>query len=383
MFRFGAGRALARMLLTLTCAQLCAGAASYVWDLPKGFPVPRVPANNPMSAEKVKLGSFLFYDKRLSANGKMSCASCHRQELAFTDGRAASVGTSGQPHPRSAPSLVNAAYASVLTWNDPGVRTLEAQALAPMFSIHPIELGLRGQEGAILAQFQQDSVYQELFQRAFPEVERARRGRSFTIENVAKALACFVRTIISGRSAYDRFVYERDGSAISESAKRGELLFFTEIRAGCYRCHGGFNFSDATQDASRPHAPVTFHNTGLYNLAGAFSYPRVNLGIYEHTHQLADVGKFKAPTLRNIALTAPYMHDGSIATLGEVIDHYAAGGRTVRYEGQLSEGCRNPNKDPLMKGFELTAQNRVDLMEFLRSLTDEEVIRDKRFSDPW
>jgi cytochrome c peroxidase len=128
---------------------------------------------------------------------------------------------------------------------------------------------------------------------------------------------------------------------------------------------------------------VEFHNTGLYNLPGLFSYPAVNLGVYEHTKRLADVGKFRTPTLRNVELTAPYMHDGSIGTLEEVLDHYAAGGRTISSGAFAGRGHDNPHKDARMTGIDLTAQNRADLIAFLRSLTDTEVTRDPRFSNPW
>jgi cytochrome c peroxidase len=326
--------------------------------LPPGFPQPRVPAANPMSEAKARLGRFLFYDKRLSVNGEQSCAGCHRQELAFTDGRATAVGATGMTHPRSAMSLVNVAYYAVLTWSDPNVRSLETQALIPMLSENPVELGLRGRERATLAILRSDPVYRELFPKSFPETKDP-----FTLVNVAKAIATFERTIVSARSPYDRYYYGNDKSAISEAAQRGEMLFFSDPVAGCFRCHGGFNFSDATGTA-----PVEFHNTGLYD-----SYPEPNRGVYEHTRKPADLGKFKAPTLRNIALTAPYMHDGSIATLPEVLDHYAAGGR----------GHLNPTKDKRMARIALTDQNRKDLLAFLDSLTDTEVIHDQRFSNPW
>jgi cytochrome c peroxidase len=351
---------------------------AYHWDLPKGFPKPRVPAENPMSEAKVRLGRSLFYDKRMSLNGKQSCGTCHRQELAFTDGRATSVGATGQTHSRSAMSLVNVAYSAVLTWSDPNLRSLEKQALIPMLSEYPVELGLHGREAAYLGELRSDRVFRELFPRAFSESKDP-----FTITHVAKALAAFERSVISARSPYDRYYFDNDPSAISESAKRGHVLFFTDPVAGCFRCHGGFNFSDAIDYEGSVNRPVEFHNTGLYNLTGPFSYPWPNLGIYEHSKKLVDVGKFKAPSLRNVALTAPYMHDGSIATLEEVLDHYAAGGRTIANGPYSGNGHDNPNKDTRMRGIALTAQNREDLLAFLRSLTDTEVIHDHRFSDPW
>jgi cytochrome c peroxidase len=354
-------------------------AVAYRWELPPGFPTPRVPPDNPMSKEKVRLGRYLFYDQRLSVNGTQSCASCHRQDLAFTDGRATAIGATGQAHSRSAMSLVNVAYSSVLTWSDPNMRLLEKQALVPMLSDHPEELGLHGREDSVLAVFRADPMYQGLFPEAFPETAKD----PITLGNVAKAIAAFERTIISARSPWDRFHYSGDAGAISESAKRGEVLYFSDVLAGCYRCHGGFNFSDATDYVGNTRAPAEFHNTGLYNLPGALSYPSPNLGIYAQTKRPADVGKFKTPTLRNVELTAPYMHDGSIKTLDEVLDHYVAGGRTIESGPLAGLGHDNPHKDPRVSGIHLTKQQRDDLLSFLRSLTDAEVIRDPRFSNPW
>jgi cytochrome c peroxidase len=341
-------------------------ADDYQWNLPRGFPKPWVPADNPMSAAKVELGRYLFYDTRMSVNGKESCASCHKQELAFTDGRATGLGATGESHSRSAMSLVNVAWSGALTWSNPEMRSLEKQALVPMSGEHPVELGLR--EGdRFLTMLRSDAKYRALFGQAFPN-----ETDGYTIDNVTKAIASFERSIISGRSPYDRYHYDRDDSAVSDAAKRGEVQFFDQ-RLSCFRCHGGFNFTDSTVSARNAKRPIEFHNTGLYDLPGLLSYPPPNVGVYEFTKAPADVGKFKAPTLRNIALTAPYMHDGSIPTLAGVLDHYAAGGRNGH----------NPNKDPLVGGFTISQQNRDNLIEFLKSLTDDAVLHDPKFADPW
>jgi cytochrome c peroxidase len=354
-----------------------AGADEYQWKLPKSFPKPRVPADNPMTPAKVYLGTFLFYDQRMSGNGTESCATCHRQALAFTDGKAQAIGSTGLLHPRGAMSLVNVAYAAALTWSNPNEHSLEHQALTPMFGDHPVELGLTGKGEAFLDVLRSDSLYRILFPAAFPA-----DPDPFTIQNVTKAIASFERTIISASSPYDRYHYEGDDKAISDSAKRGEVLFFSEPLS-CFRCHGGFNFSDATDFEGRRGREIQFHNTGLYNIAGAMSYPAPNLGIYEYTLSQEDVGKFRVPTLRNIARTAPYMHDGSAKTLNDVLDHYSAGGRTIVGSSYAGEGFHNPNKDPLIRGFKLSAQERADLIAFLESLTDDEVIHDQSFANPW
>jgi cytochrome c peroxidase len=332
----------------------------YSWDLPKGFPEPQVPRDNPMSGPKILLGRYLFYDKRLSINGTLSCADCHRQELAFTDGKTVPTGATGQTNSRSSMSLVNVAYNSVLTWSNPNLHSLEEQILTPLFGDHPVELGMRGKEAALIELLRSDAVYSTLFRLSFPG-----EPDPFQVPNLAKAIAAFERTILSARSPYDRFHFG-DPQAISEAAQRGEVLFFSEPYA-CFRCHGGFNFSDAAQ------TPPGFHNTALYNAAGRFSYPSPNLGIFEYTRRFSDIGRFKTPTLRNVAVTGPYMHDGSVPTLEAAVDHYAAGGR----------GSGNPNKDSLMKGFPVSPQIRNDLVAFLRSLTDDQILHDPRFSNPW
>jgi cytochrome c peroxidase len=351
---------------------------AYALTLPRGFPRPIIPADNPVTEVKVRLGRYLFYDKRMSLNGTASCGTCHRQELAFTDGRSQAVGATGQTHPRGAMSLVNVAYNSAFNWSDPTLHSLEEQALKPMFSTNPVELGLNVIQDRFLGLTRSDPVYRSLFPKAFPG-----EADPHTIRNIAKALATFERTIISGTSAYDRFRFERDGNAISESAKRGEILFFLDGGPSCFRCHGGFNFSDAVVFVGSGGRPAGMHNTGLYNLPGPVSYPPPNLGLFEHTRRAPDIGKFKAPTLRNIALTAPYMHDGSAATIGDVVDHYAAGGRTIAGGPLAGVGHDNPAKDKLIHGFYMTPRNRADLVAFLESLTDDGLLRDPRFADPW
>ena len=369
-------RAVGILVISLSVTAFAAEPETYSWNLPKGFPTPLVPADNPMSAAKVELGRFLFYDTRMSVNGKSSCANCHQQKLAFTDGRAASLGATGQSHSRSAMSLVNVAYAAALTWSNPQLKKLEDQALVPMLGDHPVELGLREGDG-FLPMLRSEAKYKQLFDRAFPGDRDP-----FTIANVTKAIACFERSIVSARSPYDRYHYYRDDAAVSDSAKRGEVLFFNQ-HLSCFRCHGGFDFSDATVSDRNPDRRIEFHNTGLYNVSGPLNFPAPNLGIYEYTKVPSDIGKFKTPTLRNIVVTAPYMHDGSAPTLEAVLDHYSVGGRSIQDGPNRGAGHDNPNKDPLIGGFTLSRQDRVDLIAFLQSLTDEELLHDQRFANPW
>jgi len=352
------------------------GSRAWVWDLPPGFPMPKVPADNPMTIEKVELGRHLFYDTRLSVTGSFSCASCHQQSRAFADPLPRGVGATGEMHPRGSMSLANVVYTPALTWVNPNMRTLEAQALIPMFGEHPIELGLSGREDALLRAIGADSRYRRMFPAAF-----ANEAQPISVQNITRAIAAFERTLLSGRSPYDRFL-RGDTSAISVAARRGADLFFSE-RLECFHCHGGFSFSGSVDHVNLPFPEVEFHNTGLYNIGGTGGFPRENPGLKEFTQRDDDEGRFRAPTLRNIALTAPYMHDGSVPTLDAALDHYAAGGRTITTGPHAGVGSDNPNKSEFINGFTLSARERVELLAFFNSLTDSTFITDPRLANPW
>jgi len=349
-------------------------ASSYDWKLPAWTPPPIVPVDNPMSAAKVELGRHLFYEKRLSVTGEFSCATCHDQSRAFSEKKSVSIGATGESHPRNSMSLTNVAYNSVLTWANPLMTTLEAQLLVPLFGEHPIEMGMAGKEADISTMLRNDPQYRKLFTAAFENSE-------ISINTVAKAIAAFERSLISFNSPYDRYRYGGNDRAISDAAKRGEALFESE-RLECFHCHGGINFSDSITHSRLAFKEIAFHNTGLYNLDGKGGYPSNNTGIHEITLKPSDMGRFKAPTLRNIALTAPYMHDGSIATLEKVIDHYAAGGRTIHSGKWAGVGSQNPLKSSFVKGFKLSDREKQDLLAFLRSLTDESFVQNPSFRDP-
>ena len=347
----------------------------YDWQLSPELPLPRVPPDNPMNAAKVDLGRWLFYDTRLSGNHSMSCAGCHIQALAFTDGKARAIGSTGEVHPRSSMSLVNVAYASRLTWANPLLEHLEDQALTPLLGEHPVEMGLGGQESRFADLLESDANYRELTGRAFP-------GDSdpYSLLNGIRAISAFVRTIISYRSPYDDYL-RGDETALSDSALRGMDLFFSE-RLECFHCHGGFNFTDSTTHRDARVQSVGFHNTGLYNLDGEGAYPVDNTGLFDMTGKRRDMGRFKAPSLRNVAITAPYMHDGSIATLTDVVAHYERGGRLIEEGPFAGDGRLSPYKSEFVNGFELAADERSDLIEFLESLTDPLILADERFSNP-
>jgi cytochrome c peroxidase len=362
----------------LTTAQVdSSGVTPYEWNLPAGFPPPLVPETNPMTVEKVELGRYLFYDQRLSGNGTLACASCHLQALAFSDGRPVGIGSTGERTPRNSMALVNVVYNATFTWAHPNLIELERQILIPMFGEFPIEMGITGSEDEVLARLRADARYQSLFGAAFPS-----EAAPVSFANMVDSLASFVRALISGNSAYDRYLYGRDQSALSESAQRGMDLFLSESLE-CHHCHTGFNMTISTVHANTTFFDRPFFNTGLYNIGGTGAYPAPNVGIFEFTQQPQDMGKFRPPTLRNIELTAPYMHDGSIATLDEVIDFYERGGRLIESGPDAGDGRENHYKSGFIPGFVLTPQEREDLVNFLKSLTDTTFITDPRFADPF
>jgi cytochrome c peroxidase len=320
-----------------------------------------IPDPSALTPARIELGRRLFYDARLSVNGTHSCGTCHRPEFAFTDTRARAVGATGQVHSRGSMSLVNVAYRDTLTWANPTLTSLEQQALGPMFGEDPVELGLKGHEARVYGELATDPIYLRLFTEAFPGEP------ALEAVQISAAIAAFERTIVSFRSPYDRYRFNGEEDALSPAARRGEALFNSHEKGACVQCHDGLNFDGGTRSATGFLAQPVFHNTGLF-----VKYTVPNTGLQAHSGKSEDEGKFRAPTLRNIALTAPYMHDGSIATLADVLDHYAAGGRAP-----------HPDRSRLLRPFTLTPAERADLIAFLESLTDLNVMVDSRWSDPW
>ncbi|MBK8056356.1 MAG: di-heme enzyme [Gemmatimonadetes bacterium] len=316
-------RAAVAMAAIVAVGSAVAQAPPFAWDIPAPFPKPPVPADNAMSAAKVELGRRLFYDRRMSVNGAQSCASCHRQELAFTDGLARAVGTTGEMHPRGSMSLANIGYSPALTWADPVTTALEAQALVPMFGTEPVELGLRGMEGRFLAVLQRDSVYQRLFGRV-PRIVASRR--SIHDCQRVKAIAAFERTMVSMRSPYDRRRHGGEPNALSESASGGAVPLATAGRVLPAPRWLELQRGGTPRRRTGSGAVVSFNTSR--QPAGETSFRRATPGSIGSRGGPTDVG-FRPPTLRSDRGDGAVHDDGSIATLGEVLDHYAAGGRTI------------------------------------------------------
>ncbi len=329
-----------------------------------------------MTEARFQLGRHLFYDRRLSGNGTQSCSTCHVQALAFTDGTVRSTGSTGQRLARNAQALVNVAYNSTLTWANPILERIEQQIQIPMFSEFPVELGITGKEEVVLMRFRSDARYKALFTQAFPD-----DPDPTSYKNIVYALATFTRGLVSFSSPYDRFI-AGEPDALSESAQRGMSMFLSE-QLECHHCHTGFNFSQSTATVNSTFIERPFFNTGLYNLDGQGAYPDENQGIKEVTNDPADMGRFRPPTLRNIGLTGPYMHDGSLATLEDVVRFYERGGRKIGTGEFAGDGKISPLKNGLVAGFQITDEQRQDLITFLTSLTDESFVRDPRFGDPF
>jgi len=288
-----------------------------------------VPADNPLTAEKVELGRLLFFDKRLSKNGTIACASCHLPDKGFTDGKRVSTGINGLKGGRSAPASLNRVFSKGQFW-DGRAETLEDQSIGPFVS--PVEHGFINHD-ELVAKLRKIAGYRKLFQAVF--------GREIVIEDVGKAIASFQRTILSGNSAVDRFDLGGDEKALSEPARRGLELFRGKAR--CTRCHSSFNFTDEK-----------FHNLGI-----GWDTNTVDLGRYMVTNNPEDIGAFKTPTLREIARTAPYMHDGRFKTLEEVVKFYNQG------------GIKNPHQDNTIIPLDLTEQEQQDLVAMLKALNGE------------
>lgn len=292
------------------------------------FPVMPIDSAKHLTKGRAELGRDLFFDPILSRNLDISCASCHLTNLAFSDGLKTSIGTEGRLHDRNSPTLFNVAWQPYL-FMDGGNPSLESQVIGPIEEHREMDLPFT----EAIARVAADAKYPARFQEVF-----ALPVSAYTL---TLAIATYERTLVSYKSAFDQYYYYGDSSALNSAEKRG-LELFTSSALNCVSCH---QFPMTTD--------FSFQNNGLYaDYSSDLGRARVTNNLMEHE------GQFKVATLRNIALTAPYMHDGSLATLSEVIDHYASG------------GSQHPLKSDLIKGFSISAADKAALITFLESLTD-------------
>jgi len=337
---------------TLTCLAtlplLLAGCRSRTQDNPIGKPIAikaplglppvPVPADNPVTADSVELGRRLFYDKRLSSDNSLACAHCHDPKSYFTDGLRLSKGVNDQLGVRNAPTLLNSAYMPFQFWDGRAI-SLEQQSVGPI--ANPVEMNNTKHE-IFLDKLKDDAEYPGMFRKVYGSKE-------INLVRVEKALASFERTLLSGNSAFDRFQYGGDQSALTAAQLRGLAVFLNPAGGNCASCH-----TIGPKDAL--FTDGKFHNIGQ-GVSGDGDF--TDIGRYHETKVETDKGAFKTPTLRNIAQTAPYMHDGSLKTLPEVVDFYAG------------QGNSNPYLDPEIRKIHLSSQDRHDLVEFLNALTGE------------
>ena len=297
-------------------------------EIPFGFPKIIVPEDNPLSEAKIELGKKLFFEKLLSRDSSISCATCHNPKYAFTDGLEKAKGIKDREVSRNTPTLTNIAYNTSFLRD--GVNpSLEAQVIVPIHEKNEFDFHI------LLAaeRLKKKKEYVDLSLAAFGEVPNPKV--------ISNAIASFERTLISGNSRYDQFTFQKDSSALSINELRGMHLF---NKHNCVSCHSGFNFTNGE-----------VVNNGLYQHYEDIGKMRVTL-------DSNDKGAFKVPTLRNVALTAPYMHDGSLKSLEAVVDHYIKG------------GFDNPNKDNRIKELRLSENDKQDLVAFLKCLTDSSFI---------
>ena len=301
---------------------------AFQWNLPSGIAQSdlKIPADNPMTNAKVELGRLLYFDKRLSADDTVACATCHAPERGFTDNAPVSTGIKGQKGGRGAPTVINRALSDTQFW-DGRAMSLEAQAKGPL--TNPIEMGMPNHD-AVVAKLKNIKGYQSMFVRAFGKP-------GVNIDTVAQAIAAFERTVLSGNSKYDRY-QAGDKKAMTEAEARGMELFNGKAR--CATCHGGVNFTDEQ-----------YHNIGV-----GMDAAEPDMGRYNVTKNDGDKGAFKTPTVRDISATGPYMHNGQEKTLEEVVAYYNKG------------GFPNANLDPLMEPLNLTDAEQNDVVAFMKAL---------------
>ena len=307
----------------------------YFLKVPIGFPDPNIPDDNKLTRSRIALGKQIFYDPILSKDSSRSCGSCHNQYLAFADSSDVSFGIEQRAGTRNSPSIANVAYQKALL-REGGVPTLEMQVLVPIQDHNEFNYNML----LIVDRMKRIPAYVEAAQKAY--------NREIDPFVITRSIAAFERTLLSGNSPFDQWFYQKKNSAVEENVKRGYSLFTNE-RLNCIKCHNGFMFTDQS-----------FTNNGLY-----IDYP--DSGRIRLTGLEVDRAVFKVPSLRNVGLTAPYMHDGRLKSLDAVIDHYQTGGKA------------HPNKNIFIKPFMLSTQERLDLLAFLNSLTDLEFIKNPEF----
>lgn len=318
---------------------------------------------NNQQSNLVALGHLLFFDTKLSINGTKACASCHDPQLAFTDGYRKSLGAYADLHQHNSPSLLNLSSYSSLNWSNPYLHSLKEQMKKPLFNTNPIELGMNQKDTLILMQLKNEPIYKKVLNKIL------NANNSFNWELVFTAIEAYIQQIESRNSAFDNY-NNGNLSALNQQQLAGKQLFFSK-QLQCGTCHGGKDLNTSIDQNN-------FHNIGLYA-----QYPEADKGIAQYTKKNSDIGKFRTPSLRNVAITAPYMHNGSVATLNECIAIFERGGQYIAYGNLKGDGKLNPHKSPIIKGFTITKEQQQNLIAFLYALTDTTYLQNPLFKNPF
>lgn len=341
------------MATAIACTKNDAGQVQQPYRLavPANFPAAPVFADNPLSKEGIELGRLLFYDKRLSGNNQLSCASCHHPEKAFSDAVALSaIGASGTTLHRHAPALINMAWANNGLFWDGGSTNLESQAFGPLTAVDEMQQNLN----ELVVELNAVPDYVQRFRQVFDDDIKS--------AYIVRALAQFERTFISGNSRYDKYVRKESGGSLSAM----ELQGLSVVQQKCQGCHAGELFTDND-----------YHNNGLDADFSNDALEGLYQGRYRITYNTADLGKFKTPTLRNVMVTAPYMHDGRLATINDVLEHYSA---HIQPSATLDDKLKQNQGTP---GIPLTAEDRQAIVAFLHTLTDNSFLENKKLASPF
>ena len=311
---------------------------------------------------KQTLGHYLFFDTRLSVNNTKSCSSCHNPQFAFSDGYRTSVTALGENVLHNSPSILNSKFLYFFDWANTNARTLAQQIKRPLYNHSPIELGLNIDFKSIQKKLQNDSLYKILFANAY------QNNAKMDTTEIEECIVTYTQSLVSLQSKFDI-----NQNKFSPTETNGMRLFFSN-KLKCASCHIPPYFTTASSN----NLDSVYANNGLY-----FHYPENDLGLYNITKKEKDKGKFKIPSLRNVMTSSPYMHDGSVASINEVIDNYARGGRNVTYENAQGDGKNNTQKDLRIAGFAISASEKQDLIQFLNTLTDTSYLQNPNFKNPF
>ncbi len=317
---------------------------------------------------KNELGHYLFFDKRLSIDKKLSCSTCHDPSLAFTDGYKVSLNSHAEKLLRNAPSLLNIGARTSFNWANSKITTLQQQMEIPMFGTHPVELGIKDHEDEIIKRLISDSKYKKMLRNVF-----GRDLSSIRIAGIIDAIAGYVHSLNSRQSRYDQFLQSRDSTLLSEKEWIG-LQLFNSDSIECSACHGGKDFFEPSRGGE-------FANIGLYNCNG--SYPISDSGLQMEDGDIDYNGVFRIPSLRNIAVTGPYYHDGSEESLINILKNYERQGRMVNFGDCQGDGSQHPLTDGRLQKFKLTEDQRESLIAFLNTLTDTSYLSNPYFRNPF